>query len=101
MVQPIEIADTLSKTELVAKLNQKLKAASEMEQRQAETILKQKQAAESQTAGQTEKTDLVVINADREKGKEKKKFKHNEEDIGEEPLDDGEEEIPPRVDIKA
>ena len=50
MVRPIEIADMLSKTELISKINQKLKANSEMEQRQAETILKKKTTAESQQA---------------------------------------------------
>ena len=40
MVQPLELSDALSKAELVGKLNQIQKAAPEMEQRQAASILK-------------------------------------------------------------
>ncbi|MFH2036176.1 MAG: hypothetical protein ABIJ45_07225 [Candidatus Zixiibacteriota bacterium] len=101
MVQPIDVADLMSKVELVAKLNQKLKANADMDQRQAESVLKKKATAESEQAKQPEKTDLVIINADKEQDKEKKKFKQNKEDAEEEIQDELEDKNQPRLDIKA
>jgi len=101
MVRAIEVADLLSKVELVSKLNQKLKANADMEQRQTEQILKKKVTAESEQATQLDKTDLVIINADAKQDKEKKKYKHKEDEAEDETQDESEEKSQPRLDIKA
>ena len=55
MIRPVELADTLSKTELVGKMCQIQKAGSEMEQRQAQSILKAKTTGDAEKTKEAEK----------------------------------------------
>ncbi len=85
MVRPIDIADLISKTELVRKLNQTKKASSEMEQRQFTTSLKQKTEEEAGRTTEPGKSDLLIITKDKPEKENKrpprrKKEKQNEQD---------------------
>ena len=73
MVRPIDIADLISKTELVRKLNQTKKASSEMEQRQFTTSLKQKTEEEAGRTTESGKSDLLIITKEKPE-KENKKY---------------------------
>ena len=80
MVQPIEIADVLSKTELVRKFNEIKKQAPEMEQRQFSTKLDK---ATSEKAGRTNesgKSDLLTISKDQEEAREERKRQKRREE---------------------
>ncbi len=78
MIRPVELADMLSKTELVGKLYQIQKASSEMEQRQAKSILKEKTTGDAEKTKEAEKSDLLVISKDKPKEEDKKKYKKSE-----------------------
>jgi len=87
MVQSSDIAGVLSSTEAVSKMKQKLKAAPEMEQRQAASEVKRKISAEAERAKETGKSDLLIIaNQKREHDPGKKGQRENkpEEDDTEE-----------------
>ncbi|UCD18118.1 MAG: hypothetical protein JSV44_04190 [Candidatus Zixiibacteriota bacterium] len=75
MVDPMGIADAISKTELVGKMKQKQKAASEMEQRQAISTVKQKITTDAERAKETIESDHVVISREPQEQREKKKDK--------------------------
>jgi hypothetical protein len=93
MVQSSDIAGVLSSTEFVAKMKQKLKAAPEMEQRQAASEVKRKISSEAERTKETDKSDLLIIsNRDREqepgkKGQREKKLEEDEIDENEEKSD--------------
>ena len=75
-------ADVLSKTELVSKMAQKQKAASEMEQRQAISTVKRKNTSESERTKEAIESDQVIINRENPKqngGKKEKREKLNDE----------------------
>ena len=80
MPGPLEIADTLSKTELVRKFNQILKANSEMEQRQATSTIKQKIASDAEKASEPEKSDLLIISEENLKKNGKKRDKRDKQE---------------------
>lgn len=80
MVQPIDIADLLSKTELVRKFNEVKKQAPEMDQRQFKTKLQKETSEKAGKTNESEKSDLVTISKDQEEQHEqKKRHKHKEE----------------------
>lgn len=101
MVRPVELSDALSKAEVVGKLNQIQKANSEMEQRQAASVLKAKTTADSERTHEPEKSDLLTITKDKQKEEEKKKFKKGEQESGEEDQDGKSKESPEHLDLKA
>ena len=101
MVRAIEIADTFSKAEMVAKLKERLKTASEMEQRQATSSLKKKTSADAARTTGTEKSDFLIISNDQRKEQEKKKFKQEPKDQDQDAEEDSKEESENRLDIKA
>jgi len=99
MVEPLDIADTISKTELVRKMYQTQKAGSEMEQRQAKSILKEKTAGDAEKTKETEKSDLLVISQDKPKDEDKKKYKKNEKEPDENDQEEAEDEPPEHLDL--
>lgn len=101
MVQPLEIADTLSKTELVRKFKQILKAASEMDQRQAASILKEKKTTDPERTKESEKSDLLVITKEKQAGQEKKGPRKDGSNKGDQDGDDTDREPPDHLDLKA
>jgi hypothetical protein len=101
MVQPLEIADTLSKTELVRKFKQIQKAASEMDQRQAASILKEKKTTDPERTKESEKSDLLVITGEKQTGHEKKGPRKDASRKKEQNRDDAEKESPEHLDLKA
>ena len=80
MVQPVEIVDTLSKTELASKLNQMKKASSEMEQRQFTKTLKDKTSAETERTNESMKSDLLIITKDKQEQEEKRQGQRKKKD---------------------
>ena len=75
-------ADVLSKTELISKMQQKQKAASEMEQRQAISTVKRKTASDSERTREAIESDQVIISRENPKqngGKKEKREKLNDE----------------------
>lgn len=101
MVQPVDIADNLSKTELVSKLNQMKKASSEMEQRQISRTLKDKTSDETQRTQESIKSDMLIINKEKQEQEEKKKKQKEKEDgdnQGESDMDKSENQ---HLDLKA
>jgi len=101
MVRAIELADALAKTELVRKHDQVQKASSEMDQRQATSSLKEKTAAGTEKAQETEKSDLVIITKDQEKDKGDKKYKRGELKQEEDEKDEDSPTGENRLDLKA
>ncbi len=101
MVRPVEIADTLSKTELVAKLYQMKKASSEMEQREAATVVEKKTTADAERTKEPEKSDLIIISKDMKEEGEKKKQPRKEKMTGEENQDEAGDKSPDHLDVKA
>ncbi len=81
MVRPIEIADVLSRAEIVRKFNEIKKQAPEMDQRQYRSKL---QKETSEKAGRTQesgKSDLVTITKEqRERREDKKRQREKEEE---------------------
>jgi len=80
MVQPVDIADNLAKTELVSKLNQKIKAHSEMEQRRATQTFKDKTSDETKRTQESIKSDMLIITKEQQEREEKKKEKRKEDE---------------------
>ncbi len=101
MIRPVELSDALSKAEVAGKLSQMQKAHSEMEQRQVAAALKEKTNIDAEKTHETEKSDLVIINKDRQNKEEKKKDR--KKDDGPEEEDEGDEKVPPapHLDLKA
>ncbi len=100
MVNPLDIADMLSKTELVRKFFQTQKAGPEMEQRQAQSILKEKTTGDAERTKESEKSDLVVISNDKPKDEDKKKYKKNEKEPDDEDQETTEDDPPEHLDLK-
>jgi len=100
VVRPLEIADTLSKTELVGKMYQIQKAGSEMEQRQAQSILKEKTTGDAEKTKQAEKSDLLVIGKDKPNEEGKKKYKKSEKEPDDDDQDVTDENPPEHLDLK-
>jgi hypothetical protein len=99
MIRPVELSDNLSKTEVAGKINQIQKAHSEMEQRQAAAALKEQATVDAERTHETEKSDLIIINKDKQKQEEQKKDKKKDEERKE-----GDEETsqpPEHLDLKA
>jgi len=99
MIRPVELSDNLSKTEVAGKINQIQKAHSEMEQRQVAAAMKEKATVDAERTHETEKSDLIIINKDKQKQDEQKKEKKKDEN-----RKDGEEESSPppeHLDLKA
>jgi len=101
MVRPVEIADTLSKTELIAKLFQMRKASSEMEQREAATVVEKKTIADAERTKEPEKSDLIVISKDMKEEEEKKRQPKKEKMAGGENQDETDDKPPDHLDVKA
>lgn len=101
MDRSMEIADVLSKTEIVAKLKQMQKASPEMEQRQAASILREKTASDPERTRESEKSDLVIITKEREAGEEKKKYKKDEDKNDGSDQEQSDETPPEHLDLKA
>jgi len=100
MVQPLELSDALSKAELVGKLNQIQKAAPEMEQRQAASILKEKTTAEPGRTHQSEKSDMLIISGDKKRKEEKRGYRDDQEDDDEGDQDGGRKKKAEHLDLK-
>jgi hypothetical protein len=101
MTQPLDIADSLSKTELVRRFNQIQKASAEMDLRQATTIVRKKIASDAQKAKEAEKSDLLIISEDRLRENGKKRYKkHNQDDEEKNQAVDDDNKAE-RLDIKA
>jgi hypothetical protein len=98
MIRPVELSDALSKTEVAGKINQIQKASSEMEQRQAASIMKEKIATDAERTHQSEKSDLLVISKDKEKESKGKKEQNAKENP--ERKSGSEEENPEHLDLK-
>lgn len=100
MIRPLEILDALSKTELVGKMKQILKASPEMEQRQAATILREKTSISAEKTQEPEKSDLLVISKDKQEEEEKKKYKKGKQSSGDGDEESGENDKPEHLDLK-
>jgi len=83
MTGPMEIQDALSKTEIARRLNQIQKIGSEMEQRQAASLIKQKTTSNAGRTRRTDKTDLLIIgeNKERKDKRYKQPSKSNSDDL--------------------
>jgi hypothetical protein len=97
----LEILDALSKTELVGKMKQILKAIPEMEQRQAATILREKTSISAEKTQESEKSDLLVISKDKQEEEEKKKYKKGKQSSGDGDEEPGEDDKSEHLDLKA
>ena len=75
MVQPVDIVDSLSKTELVRKLNHQIKTNPEMEQLQATKTFKEKTSDEAQRTKESIKSDMLIISQEQQEQEKKKKDK--------------------------
>lgn len=91
MVRPIDLQDNLSKTQAAERMNQIQKAHGEMGQRQVADALKEKASADMEKAKASEKTDMVIIRKDREKGEadreDKRQKKENADQSEDQPQD--------------
>ncbi len=101
MVQPVDIVDNLSKTELVRKFNQKIKESSEMEQRQATQMLKDKTSDETKRTQESIKSDMLIITKEQKEREEKKKEKKKEEESDNQDETDMEKSDNQHLDLKA
>ena len=101
MVQPVDIVDSLSKAELVSKLNQKIKANSEMEQRQATQTLKDKTSAETQRTQESIKSDMLIITQEQQEQEKKKKEKREKDESDSQDDTDMEKSEKQHLDLKA
>jgi len=97
----MEIADVLSKTEIVAKLKQMKKASAEMEQRQATSILREKSTADPKRTKKSGKSDLLIITKDKDSSEEKKKFKKDEDKEQDESRDEQDDSSSGHLDVTA
>lgn len=101
MVQPVDIVDNLSKAELVSKLNQKIKANSEMEQRQATQTLKDKTSADAQRTQESIKSDMLIITQKQQEQEKKKKEKRKKDESDSQDNTDMEKSDEQHLDLKA
>ncbi|HHI02874.1 MAG TPA: hypothetical protein ENL22_05085 [candidate division Zixibacteria bacterium] len=101
MVQPVDIADNLSKTELVSKLNQMKKASSEMEQRQVTKTLKEKTSADAERTQESMKSDMLIITRDKQEREKKKKERKKKEESDSQDDADMEKSDNEHLDLKA
>jgi len=101
MIRPVELSDTLSKTELVGKMYQIQKANSEMEQRQAASVLKDKTTGKAEKTQEPEKSDMLVISEDNLKEEEKKKDKQEKKESGDDDQEATDENSSKHLDLKA
>lgn len=101
MIRPVEIADTLSKTELIAKLYQMKNASSEMEQREAATVVEKKTTADAERTKEPEKSDLIIISKDKKEEEEKRRQPKKERMTGNENQDEAGDNSPDHLDVKA
>lgn len=101
MVQPVEIADTLSKTELASKLNQIKKANSEMDQRQFTTALKEKTSADAERTKESMKSDLLIITKDKQEQDERRKNHKKKKESDGQGGTDSDQSDDTRLDVKA
>jgi len=100
MVEPTDIVDTLSKTELVSKLNQKKKASSEMEQRQFAESLKETISDKAQRTQESMKSDMLIISKDKMEQERKKKDRKKMKKAGSQD-DNSDQEETQHLDLKA
>lgn len=100
MIRPVEISDALSKAEVAGKINQIQKAHSEMEQRQVASAMKEKTNIDAERTHETEKSDLVIINKDKQNQEEKNKQRKDKES-DEEPDEEEKDNPPAHLDLKA
>jgi len=101
MVRSIELQEALSKAEVVGKLKQMKKAASEMEQRMATSTLKRKTIADAERAREPEKSDLLIISREnRNRNGKKQNPDDNKEHQNNKPAED-DEDSSGRLDVKA
>ncbi len=99
MVRAVDIADTLSKTELVRKINEEKKQAPEMEQRLHAEKMRKDSSDSAERTGQSEKSDMLII-SDENRKKEKKSRRNKDEEPS--PDEDGPQEAPgEHLDVKA
>ena len=77
MVRPIEVSDNLAKTQAAERVNQIMKAAPDMDQRQLAQMLGNKMLQKQQQALPTKKTDEVIIHRDKQNQEKKKKKDKN------------------------
>lgn len=101
MVQPVDIVDNLSKAELVSKLNQKIKANSEMEQRQATQTLKDKTSADAKRTQESIKSDMLIITQKQQEQEKKKKEKRKKDESDSQDNTDMEKSDEQHLDLKA
>ncbi len=80
MIRPVELTDALSKAEVAGKINQIQKAHSEMEQRQVASALKEKINVDAEKTHRLEKSDIVIINQDKQNDEKKKREKKQDKD---------------------
>ncbi len=101
MVQPMDIADNLSKTELVSKLNQIKKASSEMEQRQVTKTFEEKTSADAQRTQESIKSDMLIITKDKQEQEKKKKERKKKDESDSQDDADMEKSDEQHLDLKA
>lgn len=101
MIQPVELTDALSKAEVAGKINQIQKAHSEMEQRQVASALKEKINIDAEKTHEMEKSDLVIINKDKQKKEEKDKQKEKDEESEQDPGESKPRPSQEHLDLKA
>jgi hypothetical protein len=99
MIRPVELSDALSKAEVAGKISQIQKAASEMEQRQVATALKEKTNVDAERTHELEKSDSVIINKDKKEQEEKGKKRNKQGNAPEE--DENPKPAGEHLDLKA
>lgn len=101
MVQPVDIADNLAKTELLRKLNQTIKNSSEMEQRQVTATFKDKTSANAHRTQESIKSDMFIITKDQQEQEEKKKEKKKKDESDSQDDTDMDKSDKQHLDLKA
>ena len=101
MVQPVDIVDNLSKTELVSKLNQMKKASSEMKHRQISQTFKEKTSTDAQRTQESIKSDMLIINKDQKDQEEKKKERKKKDESDSQDETNQEKTDDKHLDLKA
>jgi len=101
MVQPVDIADNLAKTELIRKLNQKIRTDEEMEQREATRTFKAKTSDDTKRTQESIKSDMLIINKEQRQQEEKKKEKKKEEESDNQDNPDMDQSEDKHLDLKA
>mgnify|MGYP001768429257 CR=1 FL=1 len=99
MIRPVELSDALSKAEVAGKINQIQKAGPEMDQRQVAMAIREKATVDAEKTHDLEKTDLIIINKDKQDQEQNRKKKKEEKESDR----DDEDEQPPleHLDLKA